>query len=99
MTNSWTDIKNTDLVVVMGGNEGVEAAISLAREGKKVTLVEETQAIAEAAYMYWGAARRGPLSRYLVQEKVDLVRHSRSFLCLYPSLEVQRYARVVFFGV
>jgi thioredoxin reductase len=59
-------------VVVLGGNEGAEAAVSLAREGKKVTLVEETQGIAETPYIYWGAARRGPLSRYLVQEKVDV---------------------------
>ena len=58
-------------VVVLGGNEGAEAAVSLAREGKKVTLVEETQGIAETPYIYWGAARRGPLSRYLVQEKVQ----------------------------
>ena len=59
-------------VVVLGGNEGAEAAVSLAREGKKVTLVEATQAIAEAAYIYGGAARREPLNRYLSQEKVDI---------------------------
>ncbi|MBF0530282.1 MAG: FAD-dependent oxidoreductase [Deltaproteobacteria bacterium] len=59
-------------VAVLGGNEGAEAAVSLAREGKKVTLVEETQAIAEPAYIYPGAARKGPLMRYLQQEKVDI---------------------------
>ncbi len=63
-------------VVVIGGHEGAEAAVSLAREGKEVTLVEEGTEIASPAYIYGGAARREPLLRYLAQEKVTvLTRH------------------------
>lgn len=60
-------------VVVLGGHEGAEVAVSLAREGKEVTLVEEGPEIASPAYIYPGAARREPLLRYLKQEKVRIL--------------------------
>lgn len=59
-------------VVILGGNEGAEAAASLAREGKEVTLIEEGDAVAKPAYIYPGAARREPLMRYLAAGKVDI---------------------------
>ncbi|MCR4443394.1 MAG: FAD-dependent oxidoreductase [Peptococcaceae bacterium] len=60
-------------VVILGGNEGAEAAVSLAREGKEVTLVEEGEKIAAAAYLYPYAARLQPLMRYLKEEKVAIL--------------------------
>lgn len=64
-------------VVVLGGHEGAEAAVSLAREGKEVTLVEEGTEIASPAYIYPGAARREPLLRYLKQENVKILTSRR----------------------
>ena len=60
-------------VVVWGGHEGAEAAVSLAREGKGVTLVEESGDIGWPAYIYPGGARHEPLARYLNQEKVRIL--------------------------
>jgi NADPH-dependent 2,4-dienoyl-CoA reductase/sulfur reductase-like enzyme len=60
-------------VVVLGGHEGAEAAVSLAREGKEVTLVEEGGDIGWPAYIYGGGARHEPLVRYLAQEKVKIL--------------------------
>ena len=60
-------------VVVVGGHEGAEAAVSLAREGKQVTLVEGGADIAWPAYIYGGGARHDPLVRYLNQEKVRIL--------------------------
>ncbi|GAW93545.1 FAD-dependent oxidoreductase [Calderihabitans maritimus] len=62
-----------DKVVVIGGNEGAEVAVSLAREGKTVTLVEETENIGCAKYIYDGAARRKPLLRFLRQANVRIL--------------------------
>ncbi|KPJ52765.1 MAG: hypothetical protein AMJ37_02320 [Dehalococcoidia bacterium DG_18] len=39
-------------VVVLGGQEGAEAAYSLAKEGKQVTLLSETADYADAPYIY-----------------------------------------------
>jgi thioredoxin reductase len=39
-------------VVVIGGQQGAEAACSLGKEGKKVTLLSETEGYADAPYIY-----------------------------------------------
>jgi 2,4-dienoyl-CoA reductase-like NADH-dependent reductase (Old Yellow Enzyme family)/thioredoxin reductase len=52
-------------VVVLGGHYGVEVAISLVREGKEVTIVEEAAAIAQAPYL--SPVRQEALF-YLIQE-------------------------------
>jgi 2,4-dienoyl-CoA reductase-like NADH-dependent reductase (Old Yellow Enzyme family)/thioredoxin reductase len=60
-------------VVILGGHEGAEAAVSLAREGKEVTLIEEGDDIGWPAYIYGGGARHEPLVRYLAQGKVRIL--------------------------
>ena len=60
-------------VVILGGHEGAEGAVSLAREGKEVTLVEEGEEVAWPAYIYGGGARREPLMRYLSQAGVKIL--------------------------
>ena len=47
--------------------------MSLAREGKEVTLVEESGDVGWPAYIYPGGARHEPLARYLNQEKVKIL--------------------------
>ncbi len=64
-------------VVILGGHEGAEAAVSLAREGKEVTLVEEGEEVGWPGYIYGGGARHEPLMRYLGQEKVKILTQHR----------------------
>lgn len=45
------DAEVGEKVVVIGGHEGAETALSLARSGHKVTLLEEGDTIADAAYL------------------------------------------------
>ena len=60
-------------VVVLGGNDGAETSVSLAREGKEVTLVEEGSDIAYPSYIYLFSCRREPLSRWLKETKVTIL--------------------------
>jgi len=73
----WDYLRGTakigNKVVVLGGNEGAEAAVSLAREGKEVTLVEEGSDILMAPYLYLFGARREPMFRWLDEEKVTVL--------------------------
>jgi 2-enoate reductase len=57
-------------VVVLGGNDGAEAALSLARQGKEVTLVEKS---ANIALPFFFSARREPLFRWMKEEKVTIL--------------------------
>lgn len=59
-------------VVVVGGDEAVEAAVSLAREGKEVTMLQEGDTISWAHYLYAGSMRREPLMRYLKDGNVNI---------------------------
>ncbi|MBN1315710.1 MAG: FAD-dependent oxidoreductase [Anaerolineales bacterium] len=45
------DVEIGDKVVVIGGHEGAETALSLARSGHEVALLEEGESIADAAYL------------------------------------------------
>jgi 2,4-dienoyl-CoA reductase-like NADH-dependent reductase (Old Yellow Enzyme family)/thioredoxin reductase len=58
-------------VIIVGGHHGCEAAVSLAREKKKVTVVEESDSLAMASYIY--VVRRMALQNYLEKEKVALL--------------------------
>ncbi|MFQ5987337.1 MAG: FAD-dependent oxidoreductase, partial [Dehalococcoidia bacterium] len=62
-------------VVVLGGQEGAEAAASLAREGKEVTLVSETATYADANYMY--VVRTVVVSGYLAAGNVKIVTEAK----------------------
>jgi NADH dehydrogenase FAD-containing subunit len=57
--------------VVVFGQEGIEAAVSLAHDGKKVTFIQEGSEIDWPPYITGGGARREPLSRALVQRRVN----------------------------
>lgn len=58
-------------VIVIGGQHGCEAAVSLAREKKKVAVVEESDSLAMTPYIY--IVRRLTLLQSLEQEKVMLL--------------------------
>lgn len=59
-------------VVVIGGVEGAEVAVSLARQKKTVTLVEKTDNIAKAPYLLDPARVQMLTQEYLPQEGVRL---------------------------
>jgi len=59
-------------VVVDGGGEGAEFAVSLARGGHRVTLVEQMASLKTLPYAYGGPARLEALSDYLSAEAVGL---------------------------
>lgn len=60
-----------DKVVVLGGQHGSEVAVSLAREGRKVTLVEESDSLAHTPYLF--GVRRMVLLGYLSEAKVNVL--------------------------
>ncbi|MBI4595032.1 MAG: FAD-dependent oxidoreductase [Candidatus Tectomicrobia bacterium] len=62
-------------VVIVGGHHGCEAAVSLAREKKKVTIVEESDALAMTPYIY--IVRRIALLRYVEKEKVAVLSRTK----------------------
>ena len=55
-------------VVVIGGQHGCEVAVSLSREGKTVTVLEESNEIATSAYLY--VVRRMVLEGYLRERQI-----------------------------
>ena len=57
-------------VVVIGGHEGAETAVSLARYGKQVTLVERTNEIGKPAYAH-DYARQMKLSEFILDDKLE----------------------------
>jgi 2,4-dienoyl-CoA reductase-like NADH-dependent reductase (Old Yellow Enzyme family)/thioredoxin reductase len=61
-----------DNVVVWGGHEGAEVAVSLARQGKKVTLLEESDSVADATFLKY-VGRQLLLKGYLDEEGVEIV--------------------------
>jgi len=73
----WDYLQGTakigDKVVVLGGNDGAEAAVSLAKEGKKVTIVDEGSSVALPPYIYMFSCRPEPLSRWMKEENVTIL--------------------------
>ena len=61
-----------DKVVVWGGHEGAEAAVSLARQGKQVTILEESDSVADATFLKY-VGRQLLLRSYLEEEGVNTV--------------------------
>ncbi|MBW1888549.1 MAG: FAD-dependent oxidoreductase [Deltaproteobacteria bacterium] len=55
-------------VVIIGGQHGSEVALSLARRGKRVTIMEERGAIALAPYLL---ARRAALLKYIHEAGIE----------------------------
>ncbi len=54
-------------VVVLGGYEGAEASVSIARQDKNVTLVSESDSITEAAY-FFNPIRVAPLTLFFMPD-------------------------------
>jgi 2,4-dienoyl-CoA reductase-like NADH-dependent reductase (Old Yellow Enzyme family)/thioredoxin reductase len=61
------EIQAGEKVVVLGGQEGAELSVSLARQGKNVTLLEASGSIADLPYLRWGG-RRSQLHAFLVEQ-------------------------------
>ena len=66
------EVKVGDKVVVWGGHEGAEAAVSLARQGKQVTILEESDSVADATFLKY-VGRQLLLRSYLEEEGVNTV--------------------------
>lgn len=62
-------------VIVVGGNHGAEIAVSLAKQGKKITLVEESANTAITPYIYLG--RMLVLQGYLKEAKVTVLTETK----------------------
>lgn len=54
-------------VVILGGQEGAEIAVGLARQKKNVTILEESEKIADTPYFIY-SGRRSVLHRFMVEE-------------------------------
>nr|MBC8443591.1 FAD-dependent oxidoreductase [Deltaproteobacteria bacterium] len=67
-----------DTVVVIGGNYGSETAVSLAREGKKVTMVEESDTASRPVYSIDLFSRLFQLDRFIEEEKVTVLTETRA---------------------
>ena len=65
-------------VVVIGGNYGAETAVSLARQGKKVTMVEESGTAARPAYSQDLYSRLFQLDRFIQEEKITVLLNTRA---------------------
>jgi 2,4-dienoyl-CoA reductase-like NADH-dependent reductase (Old Yellow Enzyme family)/thioredoxin reductase len=65
-----------DSVVVWGGQEGAEVAVSLARQGRKVTLLEESDTVADATFLKY-VGRELLLKSYLDEDGVRIVTGAR----------------------
>lgn len=63
-----------DKVTVIGGGHGAEAAVSLAKQGKTVTIVEASENIAATPYLR--LARMLVLQGYLAEEGIEIVTES-----------------------
>jgi pyruvate/2-oxoglutarate dehydrogenase complex dihydrolipoamide dehydrogenase (E3) component len=59
-------------VVVWGGHEGAEAAVSLARQEKQVTILEKSDSVADATFLKY-VGRQLLLRKYLEEEGVEIV--------------------------
>jgi len=64
-------------VVVIGGNYGAETAVSLAREGKEVTMVEETDTIVRPIYIQDLYSRTFMLERLVTEAKVNVLKNTK----------------------
>jgi 2,4-dienoyl-CoA reductase-like NADH-dependent reductase (Old Yellow Enzyme family)/thioredoxin reductase len=67
-----------DTVVVIGGNYGAETAVSLAREGKKVTMVEESDTHNRPPYSVDLYCRLFQLDMIVNEEKITVLTKTRA---------------------
>jgi len=61
-----------DRIVILGGQEGAEVAASLGRQGKNVTILEESEEIAATTYLLH-LGRRTTLHGYLLEYGVNVL--------------------------
>jgi len=67
-----------ETVVVIGGHYGAETAVSLAREGKQVTMIEEGDTHSRPVYTVDLFARLFVLDRYIKDEQVTVLTNTRA---------------------
>lgn len=72
------EIEIGDKVVIIGGHYGVETAVSLAREGKAVTMVEESDTHSKPFYMVDVYSRSFQLARYVEEENITILTETRA---------------------
>jgi pyruvate/2-oxoglutarate dehydrogenase complex dihydrolipoamide dehydrogenase (E3) component len=63
-------------VVVLGGYEGAECSVSIARQGKNVTLVSESGSTTEAAY-FFNIIRVAALQFFMGDAKVNAITNAK----------------------
>jgi 2-enoate reductase len=64
-------------VVILGGNYGAETAVSLAREGKQVTMVEESDTVIRPRYIQDLYSRTFMLERLVEEAKVKVMKRTK----------------------
>jgi 2-enoate reductase len=69
------EVEVAGTVVVWGGHEGAEAAVSLARQGNRVVVLEESDSVADAAFLKY-SGRQMLLRNYLTEEGVEILTQS-----------------------
>jgi len=65
-------------VVIIGGNYGAETAVSLAREGKQVTMVEEGEVHTRPVYITDVYSRSFQLDRFVQEAKIAVLTKTRA---------------------
>ncbi|MCF8024509.1 MAG: NAD(P)/FAD-dependent oxidoreductase [Desulfobacteraceae bacterium] len=66
-----------DKVVILGGNYGAETAVSLSKEGKQVTLVEETETVGMPRYIQDNHSRAIMLDRLITESEVEVKKNTK----------------------
>jgi len=64
-------------VVILGGNYGAETAVSLAREGKQVTMVEESDTVVRPRYIQDLYSRTFMLERLVEEAKIKTMKKTK----------------------
>jgi len=65
-------------VVIIGGNYGAETAVSLARQGKEVTMIEESETHSRPVYITDLYSRLFQLDRYVEEETITVLTKTRA---------------------
>lgn len=72
----WERPEVGDKVVVLGNEEPAEVALSLARDGKSVTIISPTKSYMDAPYLYY-SVRQYLLNLYLKEAGVKIVTEAK----------------------
>lgn len=71
------DVEQDKDVIIIGGNEGAETSVSLARNKCRVVLVEEGEEVMETSYLNKDGIRKLCLQKYMEEEGVKTMTNTR----------------------